>query len=340
MKMRYANGLVGLGLMCWAGLSAHAQAPSAGVDPRLAYHRPAAIPFPAESPYSPARAALGRQLFFDPILSASGTVSCASCHQPSRSWGDGLALAVGDNHEQMSRRSPTLLDIAWLGRLGWDGAFKDIESVSFVAITGSANMGLSEAAAVERLSAEPGYRRAFEDAFGATGITRDNIEAALATYERTIVSGEAPFDRWVNGDQDAIGDAAKRGFALFNGAANCASCHGGWAFTDGSYHDIGVGKGDDVGRGRAFPNSTKLRYAFKTPTLRNVTERGPYMHDGSVKTLEEVIDLYDQGGIDRPSRAEAIKPLGLTSQQKTDLLAFLQTLTSEDASPMPPEAPP
>ncbi len=150
----------------------------------------------------------------------------------------------------------------------------------------------------------------------------------MATYERSIVSTDAPFDRWIHGDEVAISAAAKRGFALFNGKANCAVCHSGWAFTDGSFHDIGVAKDDDLGRGRLFPNSVKLQHAFKTPTLRDVTHRGPYMHDGSISSLVEVIDLYDRGGIERPSRDNDIHPLNLQDSEKADLIAFLNTLSS------------
>ena len=179
---------------------------------------------------------------------------------------------------------------------------------------------------MSRLSAVPGYVSAFDAAFGKNGITRDNIELALATYQRTIVATEAPFDRWVNGDETAIDAAAKRGFDLFAGKARCAECHSGPAFTDGSFHDIGTAKGEDIGRGRFFPKSVKLRYAFKTPTLRDVARRAPYMHDGSVPTLEAVIALYDRGGIDRPSRSTKITPLGLSGNEKADLVAFLRTL--------------
>ena len=167
-------------------------------------------------------------------------------------------------------------------------------------------------------------------------MTRPRIEQALATYQRTIVAGEAPFDRWIMGDDNAIGAQAKRGFALFNGKANCAACHSGPSFTDGSFHDIGTATGDDIGRGQMFPTSVKLRYAFKTPTLRDVARRPPYMHDGSAATLREVIDLYDRGGIDRPSRSPEIKPLGLTGEEKADLIAFLQTLDGAPVTPSPP----
>ena len=146
---------------------------------------------------------------------------------------------------------------------------------------------------------------------------------------RSIHSTQAPFDRWIMGDETAVSTSAKRGFAIFNGKGNCAQCHSGWSFTDGSFHDIGIGKGKDIGRGVFFPTSVKLRYAFKTPTLRNVAERAPYMHDGSVATLEAVIDLYNQGGVDRPSRSELIHPLGLSADEKADLIAFLKTLSGD-----------
>ncbi len=182
---------------------------------------------------------------------------------------------------------------------------------------------------IKRLSAIPGYARAFDAAFGKGDITMPKIELALATFERSIVSDDAPFDRWIRGDEAAIDAAAKRGFALFNGKANCAACHSGWAFTDASFHDIGVAKNDDIGRGRLFPTSVKLQYAFKTPTLRDVTRRGPYMHDGSLSTLGDVIDLYNRGGIDRPSRDDEIHQLNLPQSEKADLIAFLQTLNGK-----------
>jgi cytochrome c peroxidase len=205
-----------------------------------------------------------------------------------------------------------LLNVGLVARLGWDGKFPDLESVAFSPITTETNMNLSETALIDRLSLIPGYRQKFADTFEDGKITRRNIELALATYERLIVSGDAPFDRWVRGDAKA----------------QCAACHSGWAFTDQSFHDIGSAEGDDIGRGRYFPTSVKLRYAFKTPTLRDVVHRGPYMHDGSKPTLEAVIELYNKGGIARPSGSPLIKPLHLTPDEKSDLIAFLNTLSS------------
>jgi cytochrome c peroxidase len=240
----------------------------------------------------------------------------------------------------MSLRVPTLLNVAWLPRLGWDGKFRDLEQLTFGPITSAKNMNLPEHELIERLSAVPDYVRSFAAAFGEGPITRGNVEAALATYQRLIVSASAPFDRWMLGDETAIDQSSKRGFALFTGKAHCSACHSGWAFTDGSFHDIGTAEGDDIGRGRLFPNSIKLRYAFKTPTLRDVARRGPYMHNGTLATLADVIALYDRGGIARASRSPLIGPLGLTENEKADLVAFLQTLTSAPQSAPLPVLPP
>jgi len=328
-------GLFGsIALLLWSGISISGFVHPDRTAWQEKYRRPAEIPFPKSNPYSEAKTKLGRMLFFDPILSGSGVRSCANCHNPSLSWGDGLPRAIGEKKSAL--RAPTLLNVAWVPRLGWDGHFRDLEAVAFGPITAPGNMNLPEKVLIERLSAIPGYVDAFDAAFGDGEITRRKIELVIATFERSIVSGEAPFDRWLKGDETAISEAAKRGFGLFNSKANCASCHSGWSFTDNSFHDIGTAKGDDIGRARLFPKSIKLRYAFKTPTLRDVARRAPYMHNGSVVTLDAVIDLYDRGGIDRPSRSDLISPLRLTKDEKADLVAFLHTLTSAPESvPVP-----
>ncbi|MEA1835210.1 cytochrome c peroxidase [Methylobacterium durans] len=296
---------------------------------RRDYRAPAAIPFPESNPYTEAKAELGRRLFFDPILSGDRDRSCASCHVPNLGWADGRARAADLNAGDMDLRTPSLLNLAWQERLGWDGKFRTLESVSFFPINGPANMNLPTAEALRRLSEDEGYARAFAEAFPDPAVTKERVEAALATFERLIVSRPAPFDRWIAGDEGAIEAAAKRGFDLFNGKARCAACHSGWSFSDGSFHDIGTATGTDIGRGRFFPGSPALRYAFKTPGLREVSRRAPYMHDGAVPTLEAVIDLYDRGGIERPSRSPDIRPLGLAPSEKADLVAFLRTLSSE-----------
>jgi cytochrome c peroxidase len=296
---------------------------------RASYSRPAEIPYPEDNPYSKAKAELGKSLFFDPILSGSHVRACATCHMPTLSWGDGLPRAIGEGQKTLALRTPTIIAAAWMPRLGWDGKFADIEAVTYGPIKSPANMNLPEKELDHRLSAIPGYVKAFGAAFGSKEISRRKIEMALATFQRSIDPGESPFDRWIAGDNSAIDTAAQRGFDLFNGKARCSGCHNGFALSDGSFHDIGTAHGDDIGRGKKFPNSVKLRYAFKTPTLRDVERRAPYMHDGSVPTLEAVIDLYDRGGIDRPSRSNLIHRLGLKPDEKADLIAFLRTLTAK-----------
>jgi cytochrome c peroxidase len=313
-----------LALLFGAGVSVLADARANRSSWQEQFRRPAEIPFPETNPYSEAKSKLGRTLFFDPILSGSKTRSCATCHNPGLSWADGQARAVGE--KPLAVRSPSLLNVAWTPKLGWDGHFRELEAVAFGPIISPANMNMPETTLVERLSTIPDYVEAFDSAFGKRDITRHKIELALATFERSIVSGEAPFDRWIKGSETAIDSPAKRGFDLFVGKAHCVSCHSGWAFTDASFHDIGTATNGDIGRGSLFPTSVKLQYAFKTPTLRDVARRAPYMHDGSIKTLAEVIDLYDRGGIERPSRSELIFPLGLSKDEKADLIAFLHTL--------------
>ena len=330
-------GMFGALAMLGAGISMSADGHPERTAWKAKFERPAEIPFPADDPYSAAKAKLGRTLFFDPVMSGAKTHSCATCHNPGLSWGDGLPRAVGE--KTLAVRAPTLLNVAWTPKLAWDGHFRSLEAVAFGPLTTPANMNITEKQLIERLSAIPGYVDAFHEAFGEGGISKRQIEMALATFERTIVSGEAPFDRWIKGDENAISAQARHGFDLFVGKANCVACHSGWAFTDSSFHDIGTAKGNDIGRGKLFPTSVELRYAFKTPTLRDVARRAPYMHDGSVATLDAVIDLYNKGGIDRPSRAEEIKPLNLTAGEKADLIAFLDTLTSVPSTVSVPTLP-
>lgn len=312
---------------------------------RAQYRTPDAVPFPETNPYSAAKADLGRRLFFDPILSGDGSRACVTCHQPGLAWADGRARAATLAGSDMDLRTPTLINVAWQdGPLGWDGKFRDLETVARTPITAVGNMNLKLVDAVARLKADKSYRDGFASAFGDPMISAERLDLALATFQRLVVAKPAPFDRWIAGDEGAISASAKRGFDLFNDRAGCAQCHSGWSFTDNSFHDIGTATGADIGRGRLMPKSTALHYAFKTPTLRDIDKRGPYMHDGSVPDLAAVIDLYDKGGIDRPSRAREIRALHLAAEEKTDLLAFLATLTGtgdpDDLSGAFPEAAP
>lgn len=337
---RYLLGLCAVSLaLTLPALTASADGFLSRQDAKAQFRRPSEIPFPANNPYSKEKAALGRMLFFDPLLSGSGARSCATCHNPSLSWGDGLPRAVGENQKTLALRSPTLINVAWVVLPGWFGKFRDLESVAFTPMLSPKLMNVKEDELIKNLSSIPGYRRLFLEAFHGGEINRKNIEFAMATYQRTIVSGTAPFDRWIEGDETAIGEQAKRGFDLFRTKAGCAECHKGWNFSDAAFYDIGSAIKEDIGRAKLFPKSTKLRYAFKTPTLRDVARRGPYMHNGAEKTLQSVMELYDRGGIDRPSRSELIKPLKLTKQEKSDIIAFLGTLTAEPTTISIPAVP-
>jgi cytochrome c peroxidase len=343
-ERRYAfGGLLALAVITAPLASPHAHAAMTAGRAQIAklmdlYRRPADIPAPPDNPITPAKAALGQALFFDPRLSGSGVISCASCHNPSLGWQDGLAKGVGDHGARLARRTPTILNLAWSTPLFWDGRAATLEDQAKVPMAAGAEMNLPHAKVVAQVKAIPGYRAAFAAAFPGQDIDIEKIAEAIATYERTVVSGRSRFDAWIGGDDGAISAAAQRGFVLFNTTAQCASCHSGWRFTDDGFHDIGLA-GDDPGRGGILPKLAILDHAFKTPTLRNVADRPPYMHDGSMRTLEEVVDHYDHGFIRRPSLADQIKPLGLSAQDRADLIAFLRTLSSHDAAVVAPTLP-
>jgi len=337
-----AGGLIAGAFVAMQALTIGAAdaAPVTGVTDALKakYARPASVPFPEENPYTKEKEDLGRQLFFDPRLSGSDYISCASCHNPAFSWGDGLPTGIGHAMTRLKRRTPTILNLAWGELMMWDGRFDSLEEQALGPMGSAAEMNQDLESIVTELQAIPGYRTNFNVAFPGEGITLESISKAIATFERTIVSGIAPFDRWIAGDEDAIPDAAKRGFVVFNGKANCAACHSGWNFTDDGFHDIGIGD-DDVGRGKEVKSVEKMQYAFKTPTLRNIAQRAPYMHNGSLVTLREVVEHYIKGGINRPSRSDEMRALDLTEQDRSDLVAFMMTLTGDDPAISVPRLP-
>jgi cytochrome c peroxidase len=292
------------------------------------YRRPTSVPYPSDNPFTVAKAELGKSLYFDPRLSRAGSQSCATCHNPGFGWGDGLAVGVGDNMKSLPRRSPTILNAAFGEVFMWDGRADSLEKQALGPIESAGEMNMPIAEVVARLNAISGYKPLFEAAFPGEPITGPVIGRAIAAYERTVISGRAPFDAWVDGDEKAISEGAKRGFALFNGKGGCSKCHSGWNFTDDSFHDLGL-PDKDIGRGKFLPTIPKAQQAFKTPGLREISHRAPYMHDGSIATLAAVVQHYDDGGIARPSRSDLIRPLGLSSQEKADLVVFMQTLNSE-----------
>lgn len=293
---------------------------------KAGYQRPVSIPFPEDNPYTPEKVALGKLLYFDTRLSGSNLLSCASCHNPGFGWSDGQPRAIGNEMQVLGRRSPTILDAAWGELYFWDGRAASLEEQALGPIQAAGEMNQNLDKLIPELEAIAGYRERFQQAFPGRGIAPETIAKAIATYERTVVSSRAPFDDWIDGDEDAISESAKRGFVVYNTKARCNACHSGWGFTDHSFHDIGLA-GEDLGRGALLPGIEKMQYAFKTPGLRDIERRAPYMHDGSLATLEKVIAHYDSGGIQRPSLSSEMKPLNLTADEKAALLAFMQTLT-------------
>ncbi len=316
-----------------------AQSAQAGPDAqRAAYRRPASIPFPADNPYTPEKAALGKMLFFDTRLSRDRNLNCASCHNPSFGWEVPFATAIGAGGKPLARHAPTSMNHAWSRSLFWDGRAPTLEAQARGPIEADVEMDLPMAVAVKRIRDVAGYREAFAKAFPNEGVTESTILKAIATFERTKVSGDTPFDRWVRGDERALSDSARRGFALFNGKANCSACHGGWNFTDDRFHDIGLST-DDPGR-MTVTRAPADRHAFKTPGLREIVARAPYMHHGQLQTLEAVIVHYASGGLKRPSLSPLMKPFAVDGQEIQDLVAFMRSLSSPHSTHAMPNLPP
>jgi cytochrome c peroxidase len=288
---------------------------------------------------------LGHRLFYDPRVSASGKTSCASCHFSNLAWATNDPKNRSDSGKLTSRRSQTLLGIGYTeGPIGWDGRTATLEAQAKSSIaTGSMSMSQTDTPVkVEvieaRIRAIPEYIAMLKAALPGAELDLDAIGKAIAAYERTMEPGIAPFDRWLEGDESAISPSAKRGFVLFNGKAECSLCHSGWRFTNDTFHDIGVAV-KDLGRGKEVKDEVLMQHAFKTPTLRSVAVRAPYMHDGSSADLHQVVKHYEKGGIDRPSRSPLIKPLTLTDTERADLVAFMETLTGAGEAEPPPKLP-
>lgn len=326
----------GIVLLQFAATSA-ANAQELSDAQRAAYRRPETIPFPKDNPYTPEKAALGKMLFFDTRLSRDKNLSCASCHNPSFGWEVPFATAIGAGGKPLGRHAPTALNQAWSKNFFWDGRAPTLEAQARGPIEADVEMDLPMATAVSRLKGVQGYVAAFAKAFPKEGLTEDTILKAIATFERTIVTGDTAFDRWVRGDAKAMSVEAKRGFVIFTGKANCAACHTGWNFTDDKFHDIGLPTTD---KGRmGITKATADQHAFKTPGLREIAARAPFMHSGQVATLEAVIAHYVTGGEKRPSLSKEMKPLSLSGQDVKDLAAFMRSLSSPQAKLAMPNLP-
>jgi cytochrome c peroxidase len=295
-----------------------------------------AVPYPPDNPPTAETVALGKRLFFDPALSADGSVSCATCHEPKLAFADGKPLAVGIGGQKAARNSPTVLNAVYYESQFHDGRAATLEEQVEGPLTNPVEMGNIVTAAVATVAADPTYPAEFERAFGPGPVTFEKIGKAIAAYERTLVSGDSAFDRFRFGkDETALTESAKRGWEIFRDPerGNCTICHLVGAhsapFTDHLFHNLGVGS--DLGRYIVTSNDAD-RGAFKTPTLRNVALTAPYMHDGSLATLFDVIDLYAMGGRPNPHLDPELKPIALTAQDRTDLIAFLESLTSPTAT--------
>jgi cytochrome c peroxidase len=298
------------------------------------YRRPA--PRPVENQ---ALAGLGRDLFFDTRISASGKTACASCHFPELGYVVTDARPINDSGKPTSRKSQPLIGLGHANNapVGWDGRNPTLEAQAKGSIA-NGSMSMRETATPvkvevieERIKSIPDYVTRFDAALPGKAINLDTIAQALAAFERTLEPGTAPFDRWIAGDETAIPEPARRGFVLFTGKAGCSACHSGWRLTDDRSHDIGTTT-TDPGRGSKDPS---LNFAFKTPTLRSVALRAPYMHNASIATLADVVQHYEKGGIDRPSRSPMLAPVQLTDAERLDLVAFMETLTGEGDGPRP-----
>jgi len=353
-----------------AALAARAADPPLGLPP---------VPVPGDNPVTPEKVALGRRLFFERRLSGNGTFSCAMCHVPEQGFAHNeTATAVGIEGRTVRRNAPTILNAAYVSRLFHDGRETRLEHQIWAPLLARNEMGnVSIGAVLETLRSVEGYPEAFEAAFPGRGIALETVGMAIASYERTLVSGGSPFDRWhFGGEEDAVGEGAARGFALFTGRAGCSGCHTLGAeealFSDGSFHNTGVGfeaamaeggatqrvqvapgrwlevdrsliasvsepRPGDLGR-YEVTGRPQDRWRYRTPGLRNVALTAPYMHDGSLATLREVVRFYARGGVPNPGLDPRIRPLELSEREVDDLVAFLRSLTGGDVAALVADA--
>ncbi len=323
----------------------HAATPPAAVPaptPAEKQWRLPAVPQPADNIGTPARVELGRALFFEPRLSGNGAMSCATCHNPSLGWSDGLKTAVGWHGKVLGRATPTVVNTAYNTQFMWDGRKKSLEDQALGPMKSADEMNTDFKVSLARLHVLPQYVAMFEKAYPGEGITEATIAKAIAAFERTVISRDSPFDRWLAGDRQAITLSQWRGYKVFTDPSkgNCAVCHGGANFTDNGYHNIGLSQGGEPDAGRFnIEKVASMKGAFKTPTLRDIELTAPYFHDGSAATLREVVEHYARGGDDRRNLSPLVKPLKLSEQDKQDLVAFMKSLTGRRVEVTAPELP-
>ena len=291
-----------------------------------------ALVIPADNPLTKEKVELGRTLFFDKRLSKDGTIACASCHLPSKAYTDGKPVSSGIKGLKGGRSAPTAINRAFAAAQFWDGRAASLEEQSVGPFVSPVEHGfINHDELVAKIRKIAGYRKLFKEVFGAD-VTIDGVGKAIASFQRTIVSGNSPADRFdFGGEQNALSEDAKRGLELFRGKARCTRCHSNFNFSDEKFHNLGIGWDTntvDLGRYMVTQNPEDVG-AFKTPTLREIARTAPYMHDGRFKTLEEVVNFYNGGGIKNPHLDNTIIPLELTEEEKKDLVSFLRSLNGE-----------
>ena len=299
--------------------------------------RPAEVPQPKDNKITPARVELGKLLFFDTRLSSSEKISCATCHHPKHGWSDEVqtSKAVGHNGLVGPRNSPTLLNVAYQKHQFWDGRVRTLEQQVLGPIEAGVEMNMPLDKLLLKLNAIKGYQKLFKEVYPKSDgvITEEYLSKAIATFERTIVSTKSPFDRYVKGDKKAMSAKAQKGFELFKGKAKCKVCHDEFNFTDGSFHNIGLRDGELSGAelGRYNVKGRAGWYGvMKTPTLRDITKSAPYMHDGSVKTLEEATTICASGGRyenNVKNKSLDIKDRGLNKTEINHIVSFMKSLS-------------
>ena len=311
------------------GDDARAPAPLPLVDDKLPAGFPAGSPVtlaPADNALTEARAQLGKRLFFDKQLSRTRAVSCSTCHLPEHAFADPNAVSTGVDDRRGTRNAPALVNLAWGDSFFWDGRVATLEEQAGKPIEHPDEMDLALPDAVARIDPDASYARAFAEAYGGPA-TEASLRNAIASFVRVLVSGDSPYDRHLRGDDAAFGDAERRGEAIFLDKGGCFHCHpAGMLTNEGFFNNGSATDGGDAGR-QMVTNRTGDAGKFKVPGLRNVEVSAPYMHDGSLATLEDVVEHYDRGGNGHPATDPAIEPLALSAGEKADLLAFLRALT-------------
>ncbi|CBE68724.1 MAG: c-type cytochrome [Candidatus Methylomirabilis oxygeniifera] len=295
---------------------------------------------PPDNPLTAEKIELGRQLFFDGRLSADGTVSCATCHAPDNGFSDGRPTSIGIKGQVGSRNAPTTVNRLFSQEQFWDGRAASLEEQALGPIKNPIEMGNTLNGMTATLSSIKGYREQFKRVFG-TDVNAAGVAKAIAAFERSLVCGNSAFDRYEDGDDAALSESEQRGLEIFRERGNCARCHTGFAFTDERYHNIGVGmdtSNPDLGR-YAMTRKESDKGAFKTPTLRDIAASAPYFHDGSTKSLDDVVEFYDRGGTKNPNLSNEIKRLLLSAPEKADLVAFLKSLSCPDLKVAAPTLP-